>query len=246
MHTAVKLNEAIVSRSHDAKLVILNLPGPPKTLNSEDSDYSCKSDWWQFLASLNNSVISVANTGQEQCTAINGIFHSEGVEEISQYVFTHSLNFVSVTSHFWHSIGLGLKCNVPCKIFDNITYHCCRTFPTLIVLEVVTVSLRILIKFITRYGISGGAHWGSGEGSDGSRGRTRSYYHLFIGSSQKNSPNLGHHNITSSQVMTISPLWKMRFLCHFWMIIFNFYHYWIIIILIWLFWGLKVFIVGPL
>ena len=41
MHTAVKLNEAIVSRSHDAKLVILNLPGPPKTL-IDDSDYSCK------------------------------------------------------------------------------------------------------------------------------------------------------------------------------------------------------------
>ena len=41
MHTAVKLNEAIVSRSHDAKLVILNLPGPPKTL-VDDSDYSCK------------------------------------------------------------------------------------------------------------------------------------------------------------------------------------------------------------
>ena len=41
MHTAVKLNEAIVSRSHDAKLVILNLPGPPKTM-LDDSDYSCK------------------------------------------------------------------------------------------------------------------------------------------------------------------------------------------------------------
>ena len=41
MHTAVKLNEAIVSRSHDAKLVILNLPGPPKVL-VDDSDYSCK------------------------------------------------------------------------------------------------------------------------------------------------------------------------------------------------------------
>ena len=41
MHTAVKLNEAIVSRSHDAKLVILNLPGPPKTM-VDDSDYSCK------------------------------------------------------------------------------------------------------------------------------------------------------------------------------------------------------------
>lgn len=30
MHTAVKLNEVIVNRSHQAKLVILNLPGPPK------------------------------------------------------------------------------------------------------------------------------------------------------------------------------------------------------------------------
>lgn len=30
MHTAVKLNEVIVSRSHDAQLVILNLPGPPR------------------------------------------------------------------------------------------------------------------------------------------------------------------------------------------------------------------------
>merc|ERR1719446_648894 len=48
MHTAVKLNEAIVSRSHDAKLVILNLPGPPKTLNSEDSDYS----YMEFLEVL--------------------------------------------------------------------------------------------------------------------------------------------------------------------------------------------------
>ena len=67
MHTAVKLNEAIVSRSHDAKLVILNLPGPPKTLNSEDSDYSCKSDWWILLATWSNLVIRVTQT---HCTAL--------------------------------------------------------------------------------------------------------------------------------------------------------------------------------
>lgn len=48
MHTAVKLNEAIVSRSHDAKLVILNLPGPPKTM-VDDSDYSCKLEYSYFL-----------------------------------------------------------------------------------------------------------------------------------------------------------------------------------------------------
>ncbi|GAB5582398.1 solute carrier family 12 member 4 isoform X1 [Prionailurus iriomotensis] len=37
MHTAVKLNEVIVTRSHDARLVLLNMPGPPK--NSEDMEF---------------------------------------------------------------------------------------------------------------------------------------------------------------------------------------------------------------
>jgi hypothetical protein len=42
MHTAVKLNEAIVAKSHEAKLVILNLPGPPKVMG-KDKDCSCES-----------------------------------------------------------------------------------------------------------------------------------------------------------------------------------------------------------
>ncbi|KAK2496165.1 hypothetical protein MC885_001859 [Smutsia gigantea] len=37
MHTAVKLNEVIVTRSHDARLVLLNMPGPPKS--SEDMEF---------------------------------------------------------------------------------------------------------------------------------------------------------------------------------------------------------------
>ena len=38
MHNAVKLNEVIVTESHDAKLVVLNLPGPPKKdLNDKDA-----------------------------------------------------------------------------------------------------------------------------------------------------------------------------------------------------------------
>jgi hypothetical protein len=35
MHTAVKLNEVIVNKSHDAQLVILNLPGPPRDTKIE-------------------------------------------------------------------------------------------------------------------------------------------------------------------------------------------------------------------
>ncbi len=41
MHTAVRLNEVIVSKSHEAKLVILNLPSPPKTIGP-DRDASCE------------------------------------------------------------------------------------------------------------------------------------------------------------------------------------------------------------
>ena len=41
MHTAVRLNEVIVNKSHEAKLVILNLPSPPKTIGP-DRDSSCK------------------------------------------------------------------------------------------------------------------------------------------------------------------------------------------------------------
>jgi len=66
MHTAVKLNEAIVSRSHDAKLVILNLPGPPKTL-IDDSDYS----YMEFLEVLTEGlerVLMVRGGGREVIT----------------------------------------------------------------------------------------------------------------------------------------------------------------------------------
>lgn len=49
MHTAVKLNEVIVNKSHDAQLVILNLPGPPKD-TSLDRECNCK----YFFRFLNN------------------------------------------------------------------------------------------------------------------------------------------------------------------------------------------------
>ena len=95
--------------------------------------------------------------------------------------------------------------NVPVRFWQYKTYH-------YFIQHGATV---ILIKFISRYGISGGADGGSGEGSDGSGRRPRSYYHLFIGSSQKKQSNLGQNNQTSCQVLITSLLRKMSLFCHF-------------------------------
>jgi len=37
MHTAVRLNQAIRERSQGARLVIVNLPGPPKHESGEEN-----------------------------------------------------------------------------------------------------------------------------------------------------------------------------------------------------------------
>lgn len=37
MHTAVKLNEVIVNKSHDARLVLLNMPGPPRNAQGDEN-----------------------------------------------------------------------------------------------------------------------------------------------------------------------------------------------------------------
>merc|ERR550539_1297033 len=66
MHTAVKLNEAIVAKSHDAKLVILNLPGPPKVVGA-DKDCS----YMEFLEVLTEGlerVLMVRGGGREVIT----------------------------------------------------------------------------------------------------------------------------------------------------------------------------------
>lgn len=42
MHTAVKLNEVIVNRSHDARLVLLNMPGPPRNTDGDENCILCQ------------------------------------------------------------------------------------------------------------------------------------------------------------------------------------------------------------
>uniref|UniRef100_A0A669DWW8 SLC12A transporter C-terminal domain-containing protein n=1 Tax=Oreochromis niloticus TaxID=8128 RepID=A0A669DWW8_ORENI len=64
MHTAVKLNEVIVNRSHDARVVLLNMPGPPKNTEGDEN-------YMEFLEVLTEGlerVLLVRGGGSEVIT----------------------------------------------------------------------------------------------------------------------------------------------------------------------------------
>ncbi|KAL1114973.1 hypothetical protein AAG570_007796 [Ranatra chinensis] len=66
MHTAVKLNEVIVNKSHEAQLVILNLPGPPR-----DTSIEREANYMEFLEVLTEGlerVLMVRGGGREVIT----------------------------------------------------------------------------------------------------------------------------------------------------------------------------------
>jgi hypothetical protein len=64
MNTSVKLNELIVQKSHDASLVIINLPGPPRNHADEEN-------YMEFLDVLTEGlerVLMVRGGGHEVIT----------------------------------------------------------------------------------------------------------------------------------------------------------------------------------
>ncbi|KAG2461680.1 S12A5 protein, partial [Polypterus senegalus] len=64
MHTALKLNEVIMKKSQDAKLVLLNMPGPPKNRTGDEN-------YMEFLEVLTeglNRVLLVRGGGREVIT----------------------------------------------------------------------------------------------------------------------------------------------------------------------------------
>ncbi|ESN99040.1 hypothetical protein HELRODRAFT_66482, partial [Helobdella robusta] len=64
MHTAVQLNEVIVEKSHDARLVILNLPGPPKSSAGEENYM----EYLEVLTEGIDRVLMVRGGGREVIT----------------------------------------------------------------------------------------------------------------------------------------------------------------------------------
>uniref|UniRef100_A0A665VG81 Solute carrier family 12 member 6 n=1 Tax=Echeneis naucrates TaxID=173247 RepID=A0A665VG81_ECHNA len=64
MHTAVKLNEVIVNKSHDARVVLLNMPGPPRNQEGDEN-------YMEFLEVLTEGlerVLLVRGGGSEVIT----------------------------------------------------------------------------------------------------------------------------------------------------------------------------------
>ncbi|KAI8790672.1 solute carrier family 12 member 4-like isoform X5, partial [Biomphalaria glabrata] len=64
MHTAVRLNEHIVEKSHSAQLVILNLPAPPKS----DSGAENYMEFLEVLTEGIERVLMVRGSGREVIT----------------------------------------------------------------------------------------------------------------------------------------------------------------------------------
>lgn len=64
MHTAVRINEVIVERSHDARLILINLPGPPK----RESGYENYMEYLEVLTEGLDRTVLVRGSGREVIT----------------------------------------------------------------------------------------------------------------------------------------------------------------------------------
>lgn len=72
MHTAVRINEVIVERSHDARLILINLPGPPRRESGyENCILSLHSQPFSFVTCLEMHFLVVVHVFRfESCSIV--------------------------------------------------------------------------------------------------------------------------------------------------------------------------------
>jgi len=66
MHTAVGLNDVIVEKSHEARLVIINLPGVPKSAAGDENCILC----CIFVISQSHNFVDLKRKNQEIFTCL--------------------------------------------------------------------------------------------------------------------------------------------------------------------------------
>ena len=73
MNTSVKLNELIVTKSHDASLVIVNLPGAP-SVSGDEENCECSHDLHNtmFTVAIDMEFLDVLTEGLDRVLMVRG------------------------------------------------------------------------------------------------------------------------------------------------------------------------------
>lgn len=159
MHTAVKLNEVIVNKSHDAQLVILNLPGPPRDTRLE-RESNCK--FWHTYSTFNRSYL-MNYLNQNQCVSLCDVWNKSQATKFLlfssigcwlQHLVTYSLNDISEIKNSWYTVEFILF-----KIKSNLFFW---------------------FRFTFRHGILRSVNRRPRTRSNGARWWSRSNHHLFL------------------------------------------------------------------
>jgi hypothetical protein len=174
MHTAVRLNEVIVNKSHDAQLVILNLPGPPR-----DSKIERESNCILFLLGYRflyheNTVYIVCIKFIRQTDNVEVSLSMDFIDRFPPYISSLLIPVVFLSTLFSNT----------CNFYSSLKYSAHR--------EVVSFT-----AFSLRHGIPRGIDRGFRAGTDGTGRRPRSNNHLFM-------KTLHHFILSSSSLFCTS------------------------------------------
>lgn len=104
MHTAVKLNEVIVNKSHDARLVLLNMPGPPKNSEGDENCILISRGVIDEKLEASFEIIVIASRRIQQIVRKVSLKGAHSMSSWFYFIHHHTLlaKMASVTSSFCH------------------------------------------------------------------------------------------------------------------------------------------------